>query len=455
LTDGMPNMNPARGYKPTLEGFKDKHFSQRLMPSVTTFGFGKSLDTELLVNLADWTGGRFVYIPDQGFIGTGLTHALANKLQTVTNHASVTVSIRDDLNVKFNYNDPKIRNYKNVTLKYGETTPIVLAIDYRGENRENLVNSDVIRVEIGKKVKNFSVDVENRSEKTDLEDLRSFVVEMLKKLKSMRASGVDKKRVRDVFDQKVQIFRARVNGLTGEVKEQAQGLLKDLIGEDEKDGQVEESFDIQGKMSTGYFEDWGKHFIPSMIHAHQYRECNNFADPGVQNYGSPSFKTIRDKLNDIYDDLPPPKQSHKHRMGQNARQITNMRAYNFSGGCFSGNSFVKNVHGKNIFVENLKKGDLVECPISGKTTEILCLIAMPKLKSRKMIVFKETGLEITPFHPVKFGGEWVFPNDLVDDVSVVEEFTDDVVYNVLTTGSSLSVNGVVACTEKVKKLAKG
>jgi len=308
------------------------------------------------------------------------------------------------------------------------------------------VNSDVIRVEIGKKVKNFSVDVENRSEKTDLEDLRSFVVEMLKKLKSMRASGVDKKRVRDVFDQKVQIFRGRVNGLTGEVKVQAQGLLKDLIGEDEKDGQVEESFDIQGKMSTAYFEDWGKHFIPSMIHAHQYRECNNFADPGVQNYGSPSFKTIRDKLNDIYDDLPPPKQSHKHRMGQNARQITNMRAYNFSGGCFSGNSFVKNVHGKNIFVENLKKGDLVECPISGKTTEILCLIAMPKLKSRKMIVFKETGLEITPFHPVKVGGEWVFPNDLVDDVSVVEEFTDDVVYNVLTTGSSLSVNGVVACT---------
>ena len=31
------------------------------MPSVTTFGFGKSLDTDLMVNLANWTGGRFVY----------------------------------------------------------------------------------------------------------------------------------------------------------------------------------------------------------------------------------------------------------------------------------------------------------------------------------------------------------------------------------------------------------
>ena len=45
----------------TLDVFKNKHFSQRLMPSVTTFGFGKSLDTDLMVNLANWTGGRFVY----------------------------------------------------------------------------------------------------------------------------------------------------------------------------------------------------------------------------------------------------------------------------------------------------------------------------------------------------------------------------------------------------------
>lgn len=116
-----------------------------------------------------------------------------------------------------------------------------------------------------------------------------------------------------------------------------------------------------------------------------------------------------------------------------------------SGGCFSGDSYVKNMKNK-ILVENLKKGDLVECPISGKTTEIVCLIAMPKLKSRKMVYFIETGLKITPFHPVNYGFQWAFPSDLVDGVDVVWESVDEVVYNVLTTGSSLSVNGVVACT---------
>merc|ERR1711976_589183 len=54
LTDRMPNMHPSRGYKGALDFFKDKHFSERIMPAVTTFGFGKSLDTPLLVNLANW-----------------------------------------------------------------------------------------------------------------------------------------------------------------------------------------------------------------------------------------------------------------------------------------------------------------------------------------------------------------------------------------------------------------
>jgi hypothetical protein len=321
-----------------------------------------------------------------------------------------------------------------------------MAIDYRGENGEKLVNTDVIRVEVGKKVRNFSIDLKNRSETADLESMRSFVIQMLKKLKNVRSSNADKKEIRKLFDQKLQIFQTRITGLTVEHKSQALGLLKDLVGEDGKDGQVEESLDIQGKMNTSYFEDWGKHFIPSMIHAHQYRECNNFADPGVQSYGSADFKIVRDKLNEIYDDLPPPKQSHKHRMGQNARQIINMRGYNMSGGCFSGDSIVKNANGENTFVENLKKGDLVECPVSGKTTEVLCLIAMPKLRSRKMVFFEKTGLKITPFHPVRVGGQWVFPHDLVNDIDIIWEFVYEAVYNVLTTGSSLSVNGVVACT---------
>merc|ERR1712066_964992 len=56
------------------------------------------------------------------------------------------------------------------------------------------------------------------------------------------------------------------------------------------------------------------------------------------------------------------------------------------------------------------------------------------------------GLGITPFHPVKVGGKWSFPENLVDGVDVVRENFNDVVYNVLTTGKSMSVNGVVACT---------
>merc|ERR1711976_621353 len=256
-----------------------------------------------------------------------------------------------------------------------------------------------------------------------------------------------KKDFRKYFDQKISIFKHRISKMDDSaVKSQAEDLLKDLIGYDGKAGQVEEAFDIEHGKTTNYFDDWGKHFIPSMIHAHRYRECNNFADPGVQNYGSEEFKQVRDQLNDVYEDLPPPKQSHKNRMGTNARQITNMRAYNFSGGCFSGDSFVKNVAGKIVKIEDLEKGEKIIDPVSGMICEVSCLIQMPRYVNRELILFKNSGLKITPFHPVKVGDKWAFPSDLVDYVTVVRVTTNEYVYNVLTTGAAMTVNGIVACT---------
>jgi len=246
----------------------------------------------------------------------------------------------------------------------------------------------------------------------------------------------------------LKILKDRIKNLQNdEILAEATGLLKDLIGEDGKNGQVEEAFDIHNTEDTYFYAQWGKHFIPSMIHAHKYRECNNFADPGVQNYGSDSFKKMRDDLNDIYENLPPPKMSIKHRTN-NVRHVTNMAAYNFRGGCFTGDSKVQLVSGEIKKIENLKKGEKVLCQETGQISDILCLIAMGNKSDEtgEVIRFTKNGLGITPYHPVKVNGEWRFPENLVDGVDVVRENFNDVVYNVVTTGKSLSVNGVIACT---------
>jgi hypothetical protein len=50
---------------------------------VNTFGFGYSLDSNLLKNISVETGGIYGFIPDSGFVGTAFVNALANILVTV------------------------------------------------------------------------------------------------------------------------------------------------------------------------------------------------------------------------------------------------------------------------------------------------------------------------------------------------------------------------------------
>ena len=58
------------------------HGGHAAVPSILTFGFGYSLDTMLLVDIAAKGHGCFSYIPDSGFVGTVLIHAIANLATT-------------------------------------------------------------------------------------------------------------------------------------------------------------------------------------------------------------------------------------------------------------------------------------------------------------------------------------------------------------------------------------
>ena len=69
LTDGCPNVVPPRGHLPMLQRFQDENPS--LVFSLNTFGFGYSLMSKLLMDLASVGGGTYSFIPDSGFVGTG------------------------------------------------------------------------------------------------------------------------------------------------------------------------------------------------------------------------------------------------------------------------------------------------------------------------------------------------------------------------------------------------
>eukprot|EP01043_Picozoa_sp_COSAG02_P085279 COSAG02_NODE_22954_length_734_cov_1.376378_2_plen_160_part_01 len=87
LTDGQPNICPPRGHLPMLKRYKDQNM--RLSATISTFGFGYRLDSELLREIAAEGDGMYAFIPDSGFVGTAFVNAASNLLVTMGKNAEL------------------------------------------------------------------------------------------------------------------------------------------------------------------------------------------------------------------------------------------------------------------------------------------------------------------------------------------------------------------------------
>jgi Mg-chelatase subunit ChlD len=88
LTDGQPNVEPARGH---IRALDDLCKSLEWRCTMSTFGFGYGIESPLLRNLAVVTGGNYIFIPDSSFVGTAFVNAVAHALTTVGQQARVTI----------------------------------------------------------------------------------------------------------------------------------------------------------------------------------------------------------------------------------------------------------------------------------------------------------------------------------------------------------------------------
>lgn len=89
LTDGEPNIIPPRGHTQMLQRYmnQNKDFSC----VINTFGFGYSLDSELLNELAVDGKGMYSFIPDSSMVGTAFVNSLSNLMTTMGLNASLVV----------------------------------------------------------------------------------------------------------------------------------------------------------------------------------------------------------------------------------------------------------------------------------------------------------------------------------------------------------------------------
>merc|ERR1712051_317136 len=76
--------------------------------------------------------------------------------------------------------------------------------------------------------------------------------------------------------------------------------------------------DVSGRMSKALqgkdrFNRWGKHYLRALVRGHQIQVCTNFMDPGLQPYGGSLFHQLREKGDEIFLALPPPRPSRAPR----------------------------------------------------------------------------------------------------------------------------------------------
>merc|ERR1712070_665067 len=95
------------------------------------------------------------------------------------------------------------------------------------------------------------------------------------------------------------------------------GLMQDISG------QVCEALS-----KTDFYTKWGRHYLPSLVFAHKLEMCNNFKDPGVQNYGGDLFKANQDMADAAFNELPAPKPSVASRSSGYSAPVVSMAAYN-------------------------------------------------------------------------------------------------------------------------------
>ena len=437
LTDGQPNIVPPRGHLPMLQKYKDEH---GLPGIINTFGFGYSLDSKLLNELSVAGNGAYAFIPDGSFVGTIFVNALSNLLSTAACNVSLSVEMPNTSSVDFS----SIKQYSHQvtswgfdiqfgSVLFGQAKRFVLPVTL-DNNKLNvrLTYESPFQDEPLEVSQEIQVQQKTQETEIDMQIFRlSFVNEVTRALELMEKSPEE--------------ALLTINNLIKDIKDSSvakEKYVQDLLA------------DVEGQTHLAisqnqHFTRWGKHFLPSLVRAHLLQQCNNFKDPGVQHYGGELFNKIRDKIDDIFLALPPPKQSIvQHNNGGHQPVVKSMaQFYNAQGGCIAGDCIVLMADGSLKLIKDLRKGDEI-MGSQGQAVKITCVVTTICKDNKAQLVKFDNGLKITAWHPIRLNGKFFFPCTAEEEVPFEYEFFEcEAVYNfVLESDHLMTVNGVECVT---------
>ena len=428
LTDGIPNVEPPRGHEAMLEKyFTDYNF--RCM--VSTYGFGYNLDSNLLSNISNISGGDgYSFIPDASILGSVFINGISNLLTT----ALYNPKLKIDLTHGTTFPDGTSSLEMSIdSLKYGKSKNFVFDIDVsKAEqivqrvpgNRSELENKPFSTVTLVLPDK----ELVSTQSKCNVSMIQRQLIRM-DAITTINKSIEMKKFNNDNFKEMIHVFCQKITEYHSQTKDTyVHNILLDFTG------QVKEALNMTSDgEKEDWFSRWGIHYLRSLQGAYMNEMCNNFKDKGIFNFKTPMFDRICDNISTVFEAIPPPKPdivkvnpSLVTRRGgmsipvKNNAPLRNMSAYNNAGGgCCIGTSGVLMADKTIQQIQYLKKGDRIltcdpnnynETPIS----EVECLVYTESYGEEELlsnITHCDSSLTLTPYHPVinSNTNQWVFP----------------------------------------------
>ena len=436
LTDGQPNICPPRGHLPMLKRYKDQNL--RLSATISTFGFGYRLDSDLLRELSVEGDGMYAFIPDSGFVGTAFVNAASNLLVTMAKNAEISLEPADGVKLLpggipggIPVTDASWGAQLGVgSLQYGQRRSFVARMSVPpGFAADTPYLTATLRYHL----------------RHDPEPVTATVEAVYNEATLRPDADIQQQRLRLMLVDSINegVALAKRDDLPG-----AQAAIARLAAELKAEAPRGEEMaamlaDVEGQITEAlsradWYTKWGGHYLPSLARAHQLQQCNNFKDPGIQQYGGKLFRTLRDQADDLFCKLPPPKPSvgggYSYRGGPAgggrgggaapaaARPPVDMSMYNNrSNPCFAGECAVLMADGSLKTVASIAKGDEIQTP-GNKSARVRCVVKTHTKNGRCELVELEQeggaaetrkGLLVTPWHPVRIDGKWQFPANIV------------------------------------------
>lgn len=462
LTDGLPTRSdePPNGYINHINLYKDMYPNFNFI--FDTAGFGINLDSELLEKISNLNRGDYGYIPDSSLAANVFSHKTSKILTTAVINSIIKIESNnsDFIESCLGYN----KIFKKTSwgcsietgpLNYGQNKhfvfnirsnikPIILSsIEYN--NLDGSANTKSIKwSENELKAKNNDyILLEKQEFRLKMVDI------ILKGFQLIKYNFLDE--LKDMIFQFIkELLNTKQNS-----EEYIKNLLFDLDGDYISPGQIFQAFNLTEEgMKHNYYKKWGKHYLLSIMGAHNSEFCNNWKDKGVSNYSTPLFLEKRNIVNEIFNSLPPPKKTkiiYDTNLGI-SRSITmynnnvNYSSYNSQNTpCFDGSCRVLLANGIYKRIDEIKKGELLITNKElnkSKVGKVIC-------KTKTVIddgytnIVKLNKLKITPTHPIYLEKIWRFPLEL----GKIEYSECEAIYNlILDNRGCIDVEGYTCAT---------